>query len=513
MTNEIKNYLPQPVDEANPGLVDFYYFAWEKAFEHIRSIPGMKQNPYMDEGFCDTLIWIWDTSFMSLFCKYAQKFFPGVESFQNFYHVLYDHGTLGKIQTSQSEPEWTGAIPGAINPVLVHNADNPPLFAWAEYENALFSGDEAHVREILIEKKYLQKHYSFLENLMEKHIKIPGVRIDTRWCSGEKGYFWDGGSCGMDNSPRGRKGNPPTLINRPNNPDMYYIDAIAQQALSARSIAGLADMIGERVLAEEWLQRYDEKKRIVNELYWDPVDQYYYDIDCHTLKPMKVMTLASVWTLTSGIASPDRARMFAEKLQDPQKFGGFVPWVTLARDDGDFNVENGCYWRGSVWMPTAYAGLRGLLNYNLFDIASSSAKKLLNHLYRTWIEYDPHTIWEAYSPSAYEPARSCDENNRIVRPDFCGWSALGPISIYIEFILGFHTIDAFRKKIIWETPADHDRMLGIRNLHFETITTDIVAKHGRADVKSDGSYTLVINGQEHPIHPGEQTISYSSKQK
>ena len=60
----------------------------------------------MDEAFCDTQIWIWDTCFMSLFCKYAQSVFPGIESLNNFYEVLHNGGRLANIIPSEKEPAW-----------------------------------------------------------------------------------------------------------------------------------------------------------------------------------------------------------------------------------------------------------------------------------------------------------------------------------------------------------------------------------------------------------------------
>ena len=84
-----KNFVPIPVCEEHPEYFDFYIKAWSLAFDHIKDIPGMPQNPYMDEAFCATQVWIWDTCFMSLFCKYAREVFPGVETFKNFYEVLY----------------------------------------------------------------------------------------------------------------------------------------------------------------------------------------------------------------------------------------------------------------------------------------------------------------------------------------------------------------------------------------------------------------------------------------
>ena len=55
---------------------------------------GMQQTPYMDEAFCDTQFWIWDTCFMALFCKFGGGTFPGVESLKNFYGYVVSSGFL-----------------------------------------------------------------------------------------------------------------------------------------------------------------------------------------------------------------------------------------------------------------------------------------------------------------------------------------------------------------------------------------------------------------------------------
>ena len=163
---EWRKLIPIPVCEDHPEYNKLYEKAWELAFQHIKYIPGMPQNPYMDEAFCDTQIWIWDTCFMALFCKYAQSAFPGVESLKNFYDVLYNEKKLPAVIPSEKEPEWTGSVVGKPFEIQVHIADNPPLFAWAEYENALMSGDEAHIKELLHDSQVLQNTICGLKTFM-----------------------------------------------------------------------------------------------------------------------------------------------------------------------------------------------------------------------------------------------------------------------------------------------------------------------------------------------------------
>lgn len=496
-----KRVLPVPVCEEHAEYKAFYDVAWALAGDHVRDVCGMPQTPYMDEAFCDSQIWIWDTCFMSLFCKYGQEAFPGVESFKNFYEPFYDGKTLPKIIPSENEPEWTGAKPGIPYTIEIHIADNPPLFAWAEYENARLHGDREYLRSLLYDKRYLQKHYERMENLKETTY-YPGVRVETFFRKEKYGYKWEGGRSGMDNTPRGRTSVPSP--ERPNNPNLLWIDAICQQALSAKMISKMFSIVGDGEQAEAWQKKFREKQEIVNAFYWDEEDGFYYDIECEDRSFCKVKTIASYWTMTAGIATEERAKAMVRLLKDPHVFGGEVPFVSLSRDDAEFS-PTGKYWRGGVWAPTAYAALKGLAEYGMFDDARELALKLLSHAQKTYEEFEPHTIWETYAPEGHRPA--CQVNDKTIsRPNFCGWSALIPISVYIEFVLGFHTIDAFENVVKWAKPTCFQGKVGIRNLRFGEVVTDIVSDEEKCFVTANAPYTLEIDGKAYPIKAGENEI-------
>ncbi len=502
-TKNWKEYLPIPVCEEFPEYEEFYRKTWELAHDHVKELPGMPQTPYMDEGFCDLNVWIWDTCFMALFCKYAQQVFPGIETFHNFYQVLYEGKTLPKLIPSEKEPKWAYDEPGVPNEIKIHIADNPPLFAWGEYENAMLNGDLSHLKALLYEKQYLQKHYQWFESLKEK-VTLPGVKLETCLIAEEIGYRWEGGRSGMDNTPRGRKAVGEDK-ERPDNPDLLWLDAICQQAFTADIISKLYQIVGDEQNEELWQAKYSEKKNIVNRYYWDKEDQFYYDIDVNTHGFCKVMTIASYWTLTAGIANQEQAAALAAHLSDPETFGGELPLISLARNDGDFYAD-GRYWRGGFWLPTAYMALKGLARYGYHEEVQSAAYKMFKYMLKTYREYEPHTIWECYAPEGYIP--SCYPNGKgIVRKNFCGWSALGPISIYIEYVLGFHTINAFENVVEWSLPKCFHGEIGIKNLHFGNIRTDITAKNGVCKVVSNGRYTLKIDGKAYMVHAGEQCFT------
>ena len=205
--------IPVPVFDGRPEYVDLYWTAWEQARGHIKYQPGLVQPRYMDEGFRDEAIWIWDSEFMVLFCKYAPDRFPGIETLDNFYYTLHEN---------------------AGSPLSVWHPDNPPFFAWVENDYYRFTGDEAHIKELITQKRFLQKHFD-LFNTMRPGMTFPfeisndGIRIEYKGI----GYNWQSWQSGMDNTPRKRE------------MPLFWVDAISQQALSALYISRLARVAGD----------------------------------------------------------------------------------------------------------------------------------------------------------------------------------------------------------------------------------------------------------------------------
>lgn len=307
----------------------------------------------------------------------------------------------------------------------------------------------------------------------------------------------------MDNTPRGRIGDS-SEKERPQNPKTLWVDAICRQALSARMIAKLYNIVGDSENEALWNEKYLGKKELVNSLYWDKNDKIYYDIDVDTREFYKVITPAGYWAMTAGIATKKQADEMLKYLLDPEHLGGDVPLISLSRKDADF-VPTGKYWRGGLWLPTAYATLKGLAQYGYLDEAHDAAHKIFKHMLATYREYEPHTIWECYSPTEAKPATTVD-GVKNSRPDFCGWSALGPISIYIEYVLGFHNVNAFEKTVEWAKPCEFCGRVGIENLRFGDVVTDIVADGDICRVMSNLPYTLKINGKTFCISAGENEI-------
>lgn len=469
--------VPHPVYQQDERLVELYYATWKIADTKRKEQPGLPQTPYMDEGLWDDVIWIWDTAFMSLFCKYAPDYFPGVESLRNFYVTLHDEGK-------------------EASPLTIWHTDNPPLFAWVEHDNYLFTDDRGHIEKLISQDRYLQRHYDWF-NRVEKGWRYKGgprISAPVYMKQHSKGYSWNGIASGMDNTPRGRG---------PGQHRTLWVDALAQQGLSALYISRLHNQLGDAQKAQKWMAEYDRIKELINRYYWDEKEGFYYDIRKSTLSPVRVMTPASFWPLLAEMADDEQAARMVEQLENPETLGGNPPTVTLARNDRAFK-DNGTYWKGSIWLPTSYMTIKAIEKYGYHELAARFSLDIVNHMAKTYREYEPNTIWECYSPTEAEPARNADGIGRS-REDFCGWSALGPISLFIENIIGFHRVDAQKGEVEWLLRGNEKN--GIRNLRFGNVTTDIIYDGGKVNVTSNQPYLLIINGKKFSIEAGRQDFS------
>ena len=464
-----KSQLPKPIFDEEHQFIELYWKAWEYAWDHIYEKAGAPQSPYMDEALTPKAIWIWDTCFMVLYCRYAPKYFPGIESLNNFYIPLHD-------KTKSS--------------LKIHHIDNPPLFAWVEYEYFKLTGDLERLKWVLEEKQYLQKHYDFINNMKPLRRKKIGV-VPTMAKKYELGYQWRGTQSGMDNTPRGR-GKYLKIL---------WIDLLAQQGLAAKNLVNIAKMLNNEIIATKFQAEYEKVKKLLNQYYWNEEDGVYYDIKKkHPKEQVKVKTPATYWPMLANICDENQAKKLAENASNPDIFGGKIPYPSVSRDDPDFNPE-GMYWRGGVWLPMAYMTTKALEQYGFYELADTNAYNLLKDMLKTYNEYEPATIWEVYSPTEPKPG-TYKFNRKVFRPNFCGWSALGPISMLIENVLGFHHIYASEKKILWRLYRKGRH--GIRRLKFGTIITDILYEKNKVEITSNEPYTLYINSKEYKIKKNQQ---------
>ena len=385
--------------------------------------------------------WVWDTVFMTLYCRFSNGQLPGIQSLDNFYELQRGDGYIGMTydMTTGVEP-WPNRI-------------NPPLFAWAEWEYVRTTGDDSRLERVIppierlmdwIDANRRPAPHRRLRLRAEEHLKPEGELYQLY-------YFEDGGSSGMDNSPRApRHAEAGRFVD--------WIDLSSQMALSFRMLGRLHAARGRQARAAHWEQRARELGRLINDELWCERTAFYHD---RTLPQnfVAAKTAAGFWPLLAGICPPDRAAALVGHLRNPRTFNRPIPVPALAADDINYDPR-GVYWNGGVWAPTNYMITRGLQLAGQGDEAHRIAVKYVDGLVKTFEQYTPHTLWECYAPESFQPGLAA-YTLKPVKPDFVGWTGIGPIAMLIENILGID-LDRPAKRLVWDVRLTEAH--GIENL-------------------------------------------------
>ncbi len=461
--------LPEPILEENPEYIDLYYKAWELAWQKITA--GNSGNGfvdfYMDEGF-NECIYQWDTSFMAVFAMYASDIFPAMQSLDNFYLKQCEDGYIQRVY-NESDGKETG-FRSKDEPMT-----NPPLFAPIELRYYMLTGDSTRIRRVL---PVLDKYYIWLED-------------NCRMPEGKGLYYQTPLGSGMDNTPRnGVKFGG-------------YIDMSAQQALAARSISKLYEIIGDKEKSSEFAEKYLDIFSTINLLCWDENTKYYYDLrDDGTLSPVK--HIGAFWTILAGVAYPERKQHLINHIKNPNEFYRYHLVPTLSADDINYNPR-GHYWKGGVWAPTNYMVVWGLDEFGFGEVSREIAKNHIENMCNVFKEFEPDenkiayderfedgykTIWECYSPEKPEPATRWDDHF-YSRQDFVGWSGLGPIAMLIENILGVR-IYGYENKVVWNITRND--LHGIKNISLGSSKISVVfdPASNLISTESEKPFTLIV---------------------
>jgi len=446
-----KSRLPEPILEDNPKWVDLYYKTWEIAWSKIRY--GTDENgfveKYIDEGYND-LIYQWDTIFMAAFAIYGKRIFPAMESLDNFYNKQRPDGYIQSVYS-----EVTGkqvAEPSFDEPVI-----NPPLFAWIELRYYQMTNDKSRLKRVLPK---LIKYFNWIER-HNKSIIAKGI------------YFTTSLGSGMDNIPRegvGKGG---------------WVDFSSQQALAAKCIHEIAEILGEKEESIRFSKRFTEIEKLINLYCWDYDTGFYRDYRADgTLSATTY--IGAFWTLLSEVCENDNFINLRDYLTNPEEFWRPNVVPSLSASDQDYDTK-GYYWRGSVWSATNYMVVKGLEKYGDYQLAHRIAHNHIENIARVYYQFVPDeekiafeerfgdgykTIWECYNPEKPRPATRWD-NTFYSRQDFVGSSGLGPIAMLIENIIGID-LRADKNLIRWQISREDKH--GVNNLQFGKQIVNLVVK-------------------------------------
>ncbi|MFZ4398037.1 MAG: MGH1-like glycoside hydrolase domain-containing protein, partial [Kiritimatiellia bacterium] len=209
----------------------------------------------------------------------------------------------------------------------------------------------------------------------------------------------------------------------------------------------------------------------------------------------KKKTSCGFWPMIAGVASQAQVKRLVAHLKDEKKFWRPFVFPTLSADEPEYKPD-GDYWLGAVWAPTNYAIIKGLELYGEEDFATEAALRYVRAMFEVYKRTG--TVWENYAPESMSQGTPA-------KPDFVGWSGIGPITLLIENVLGFRP-DGVRKQLAWRL-ARHDRH-GIERFRFGTVQTDLLYDgKGSVCVRTNEPFTLALNGVEYKLAKGEHRLA------
>ncbi len=410
----IRDSLPQPIWEGHEEELRCYWHAWELAFGNLRSpVPGTGfVSPYIDTAF-NECIFMWDSAFMLMFGKYADRLFRFQGTLDNFYsHQHRDGFICREIEEKTGEEHFTRFDPSATG---------PEILAWCEWEYFLQFGDRERLAQVfpplMAYHRWMAEHHT--------------------WPDGT--YFSSGWGCGMDNIPRQMPETSPEFSHG----HMVWADACMQALFSCKNLELMARELGKTEYMDELRTEEQRLARVINEKLWDEESGFYYDL-WRDGRLNHVMHIGTFWALLAGCASRPRAERMILRLSDPSAFGTPHRVPSLSRSHPLYSPL-GEYWRGSVWAPTNYMVMRGLDRYGRYDLSHEIG---LEHLrWVTEVFNRRGTLFENYAPEPDENGTP-DKGNHAMN-NFVGWTGLIPISVLFEFVFGIKP-DAADGRILWD---------------------------------------------------------------
>lgn len=388
-----------------------------------QSPPQVPLKPRLATGGGFSGLFLWDTVFCTLWAKHEPDHFPITTSLDNFYMLQEPDGFICREFQRDGKPYWSREHPISFN---------PPILCWAEWE--LFESGVTDKARLHTVYPHLKKHHDFCWKAYRRDDglfygdALGGGMDDLPRLPKKPGFSMAGGinieekhitadSKGMWNVV---KNNPLYCWNK----QMGWIDISSQMAFNALNLSRIAEILGNKDDAARYRAQHAEMAKLINEKCWDEKLGFY--CDYYQGETIPRLHAGAFWALIAEIVPKERVPKIVATLKDPATFNRPVPLPTLAANEPEYNPEHG-YWHGSVWPPTTYVAIRGLMKLGERDLALDIARRYYNANAQLWRKTG--TVFENISPE------QCDHPKDRAGNDFCGWGGLAPIALYKELLL------------------------------------------------------------------------------
>lgn len=186
------------------------------------------------------------------------------------------------------------------------------------------------------------------------------------------------------------------------------VDLNCMLVMEAKSLEKMAKALHLPAEAAAWKKDHQQRARLINKTFWDPVTRFYYNVDKRThaftyknkddLKRKEIIGFMPLW---AGVASKKQAAALVKHLIDTSSFWRRYGVPSLAANDPYYNPRG--YWNGPVWIQWDYLIERGLLAYGykktaveLVHKVAESMTEVLRKDHELWEFYDPDSVWGGY---------------------------------------------------------------------------------------------------------------------
>jgi neutral trehalase len=393
-----------------------------------------------------------ESCFSTFFLVYSNRTYPATSQLDTFYQKQEEDGAI----RGEYLVEDGSAVLPKSNPTGVA----PPLFSWAEFNLYHKLGAKKRLREVL---PVLERHFEWLQTT---HRKANGL------------YSVPAAATMMGNSPRD---------------GCYYpVDFNAQQALNARYLSAIGDVLNDKDTSFKYKRAYFALKTRISQMMWDDATGFYYDLNRQEQR-LTVRTIGAFWTLLAEIPNEHKSERLIAHLSDVNEFGVEHPFPTLSAAHEAYSPDGAGY-KGSVVPPFNYMVIKGLEKYQKYDMAREFA---LRHLYYVLDGLHPEestgSLYEAYAPQREGPAKWSGKRG-FPRQLLMAYDALSTVTLMIENVVGLF-ISLPRKTVDWRIPVME--IMGIENLLLKRNLISIIsAKSTRGwevRLESEKLYYLTIN--------------------
>jgi neutral trehalase len=374
-------------------------------------------------------------------------------------------------------PNWRGAYGGTPD------RSQPPVGAYVVYKVFQKLGDMD-----ILESSYpsLKKWHSFWKDKSSTGIPRRDGNQDglLEWGSdtdlvsknpppweenvmGRKRAMWESGQDDLPNWDE------TSFIEQTKTLNMNCLDLNCLYALDAYCLAQIANVLKLNREYKEYMNEYEEMKKLINQELWNETEGFYYDRYWNgTFSKQKAAS--NFYPLIAGIPDNKQAKKILSHLINEKEFWGEYIIPTISRDNPAFNDQQ--YWRGAIWPPTNYLVYQGLKTYGFDAVASEFAWKSSSLFMRTWENY-----------------QICPENfdSRSGEPGGQRFQSWGPLLtlISLEEYIDFTPWEGFRFGMLDTEVKGELSRINIQGRHY-----DLLISPSKLNLDEEGKRILSLSG-------------------